>query len=95
MTTATPTRLNVAREYRIGDNSDEGIAATTNDLIECACCGRKIARVTVLTNGAHVGSECAVFLTRPDLRDTPERSEFFFGKRNRKAEAYLNAGGYA
>lgn len=93
-TTEAPARLYIAREYRIGDNSDEGIAAADTDLIECECCGRRIARVTVLSNGARVGSECSTYLTRPDLRTTPEQVKFIFGRPSKKAEAYLAAGNY-
>ena len=94
MTTADKATLRIQREYRIGYNDDEGIAATVGDLIECECCGRKISKVTVLTNGLRVGSECATYLTRPDLRETPERAKFFLGRINKKADAYLLANNY-
>lgn len=93
--TAAPTKLNVVRSYKIGRNDDEGIAATENDLIECRCCGRKIRNVTVLSNGLLVGSECEVYLTRPDLRSDDKKAAFFFGRRNKHADAILAAGNYA
>ena len=84
-------RLIVVKEYRIGHNDDEGIAATIGDLIECECCGKKIARVNKLSNGGRVGSECATYLTRPDLRETDEKVTFYFGRRSKKADTYLVA----
>lgn len=94
MNSAETTTLRISQEYRIGHNDDEGVAATIGDLIECECCGRKIARVTVLSNGAKVGSECATYLTRPDLRKTEDEIQFYLGRRNKKADAYLLAGNY-
>ena len=91
----TTTQLLIAKEYKIGRNDDEGIAATEGNLIECECCGRKIAKVTVLSNGGKVGSECATYLTRPDMRQTDEQAKFWFGRRSKKADAYLAAGNYA
>ena len=83
--------LNITREYKIGSTESEGIAAAETDLIECECCGRKISRVSVLTSGLQVGSECATYLTRPDLRT--ERN-FVFPRRNKKADKYLTEHGY-
>lgn len=94
MTTTEKQILSLVREYRIGDNSDEGIAATVGDLIECECCSRKISRVSVLSNGLRVGSECATYLTRPDLRETEESIRFYLGRRNKKADAYLTTHNY-
>ena len=90
----TTTQLQISKEYRIGQENDEGIAATEGDLLECECCGRNIARISLLTNGARVGSECATYLTRPDLRKDEETIRLYFGRRSKKADAYLLAGNY-
>lgn len=93
MTTAQ--KLREVKTYKIGDNSEEGKAATTEELIECECCGRKIANVTILSNGIKVGSECAAYLTRPDWRTDERTIKFYFGRRNRKADKYIAEGGWA
>jgi hypothetical protein len=86
-------KLRVVKEYRIGRNDDEGIAATIGDVARCACCDREITRVSVMSNGALMGSECATYLARPDLRQTDEQLRFYFGRRNKKADAYLRENG--
>jgi hypothetical protein len=93
--TQTATQLRISKEYRIGGKGDEDSAATIGELIECECCGRKISRVNKLNNGARVGSECALYLTRPEWRQTDEQIKSWFSRRNKKADAYLAAGNYA
>lgn len=93
MTTTKPS-LSISRTYKIGQTDEEGIAATIGDLIPCECCGRKISKVSILSNGLRVGSECADYLTMPNLRETPESIRFYFGRVNKKADAYLSVHGY-
>lgn len=85
-----PRLCRIVRTYRIGDNSDEGYAATIGDLIECDCCGRKITNVAVMANGDRVGTECSTLIERPDLRSMYRQS-----KRVAAHLARLNAEGWA
>jgi hypothetical protein len=81
----TATQLREIKTYKIGSTEEEGIAASITDLIQCECCGRKIANVTVLNNGLLVGSECAGYLTTPIFRH---------GRKNKKADTYLAQNNY-
>lgn len=37
------------------------------DPVECACCGRKIYKINVLTTGEIIGSECACIIPNSSL----------------------------
>jgi hypothetical protein len=88
------TRLKVQRTYRIGDNTEEGTAATIGETYRCEVCDRELIKVTVLNNDLKVGAECATYLTMPEWRKDDEAIRFYWGRRNKKADAYLLANNY-
>jgi len=47
-------------------DSGKRLAITGDAMETCGCCGRKIMRVAVLSNGDRIGTECAAWIERPD-----------------------------
>ena len=86
-TTAAAKQLWISRHVVLGGNTDEHIAVTADEMAQCQCCGRKIRKIDILSNGLQVGSECSTYLTRPDIRWT-------FSRPNRKADRILAEGGW-
>lgn len=63
------------KAQRVGGGHEE-YAATTNDLKECACCGKKIRKFFVVAKTNEVvGTECATSLElcRPEMLESARK----------------------
>ena len=83
----TKRTLRVVRHYDVRpvDGAGRRVPAEAADLRTCQCCGRRIARVAVMENGAEVGAECETLLEWPVYR--------FGRKPSRKMAAFMAAAG--
>jgi hypothetical protein len=67
-----PWELSVGKTYDIRPkdfHTGKRMTVPTNEKEICQCCDRKLFKVVELKNGYKIGSECALYVDRPDILD--------------------------
>lgn len=87
------TKIFIAKQYDIRPvdfQTGKRIAVAENEKKTCACCGKKIVKVSELNNGDLIGSECAVNVqfVNPNL---PEMGLKNFGLSQKQLDYFSKA----